>query len=114
MREKNCGLQRVVKDTCYLQPICPVYMQMVEALTRETAIVVKQVAAWCLAAAAASARASSRGHQTSNRGGEKRDCVWGMLSMDTETVYVSWVQHNVVDEGPNYILSSASPWHSDS
>ena len=46
-------------------------VQMLEALTQqEVAANVREVAAWCLAAAAASARASSKGLQTSNTGGE--------------------------------------------
>ncbi|CAL5220764.1 g2828 [Coccomyxa viridis] len=45
-------------------------LEMLEALTQqEVAANVREVAAWCLAAAAASARASSKGLQTSNTGG---------------------------------------------
>ena len=44
-------------------------LQMLEGLTQqETTSSVKQAASWCLAAAAASARASSRAGQTSNTG----------------------------------------------
>ena len=83
---KSRCLHGAFKDPCHLEPSCTLHVQMLEALTQETAINVKQVAAWCLAAAAASARASSRGFQTSNTGGEQRDCV-GLVMRTGTYVY---------------------------